>query len=81
MKTNPYLGILIEERRVPQDYIIRKESEPLLSQGFAFRVYQVDGTPLYIGMPSLEGAESRLKSGYPVKSIRYEIDKIYERGI
>jgi hypothetical protein len=68
MKHNPYLGNIVDKRE-PQDYIIRKEPEPLLKQGYAYHVYLKDGTPLYIGEPTLEELEARLRKGYPVKSI------------
>ncbi len=68
MRGNPYLGIVIDNR-IPQDYVIKREPEPLLKQGFAYRVYFADGRPLYMGEPTLAEAESRLKRGYPVKSI------------
>ncbi len=71
MNGNPYLGNLIDKRdtREPRDFIIRKESEPFLKQGFVFRVYLADGTPYYIGAPTTEEAEARLRGSYPVKSI------------
>ena len=68
MKRNPYLGIVVDNRQ-PKDYIIRKESEPLLKQGYAFWAYEADGTPVYMGEPTLEALEDRLRRGYPVKSI------------
>ncbi len=80
MKGNPYLGIVVENRQ-PQNYIIRKEHEPLLRQGYAFRIYLADGTPLYIGESTLEEAEARLRRGYPIKSIKYEVDSIHDRQL
>lgn len=68
MKGNPYLGIVVDNRE-PQDYIIRKEPEPLLKQGFCYHVYLKDGTPLYLGEPTIQELEARLRRGYPVKSI------------
>jgi len=68
MKGNPYLGITVDNRE-PQDYIIRKHGEPLLKQGYAFSVYLVDGTPMYMTEPTLEAIEARLRKGYPVKSL------------
>jgi len=71
MRGNPYLGIVVDNRE-PQDYIIRKEEEPLLKQGYAYRVYLKDGTPLYLGEPTIQELEARLRRGYPVKSITIE---------
>ncbi len=68
MKRNPYLGIVVDNRQ-PQDYVIRKHSEPLLKQGYAFSVYLADNTPMYMTEPTLEAITTRLKRGYPIKSI------------
>lgn len=68
MKGNPYLGIVVDNRQ-PQDYVIRKHNEPLLKQGYAFSVYLADGTPMYMTEPTLAEIETRLRKGYPVKSI------------
>ena len=71
MKGNPYLGIVIDNRN-PRDYIIRREPEPLLKQGYAYHVYLKDGTPLYLAEPTIQELEARLRRGYPVKSITIE---------
>jgi hypothetical protein len=78
MKGNPYLGIYIDDTE-PKDCIIRKEDEPLLRQGLAFRAYLADGTPLYMGEATIEALETRLKASRPVNSITYQTDKIYDR--
>ena len=71
VKGNPYLGIVVDSRE-PQDYIIRKEVEPLLKQGYCYHVYLKDGKPLYIGEPTIEALKERLLKGYPIKSITVE---------
>ncbi len=71
MKGNPYLGIVVDNRE-PQDYVIRKEPEPLLKQGYCYHVYLASGKPMYMGEPTLEELEARLRKGYPVKSIVVE---------
>ncbi|KKM24043.1 hypothetical protein LCGC14_1609180 [marine sediment metagenome] len=71
MKGNPYLGIVVDNRE-PQDYIIRKEPEPLLKQGFAYHAYLKDGTPMYMAEPTVLDLEARLLRGYPIKSITME---------
>jgi hypothetical protein len=70
MKGNPYLGIVVDNRE-PQDYIIKKEPEPLLRRlgGVKYSVYLKDGTPLYLAEPTLQEVIDRLKRGYHVKSI------------
>jgi hypothetical protein len=71
MRGNPYLGEITDNRQ-PQDYIIRKENEPLLSQGYAYHIYLKDGTPLYMAEPTIEKLKERLYKGYPVKSLTIE---------
>ncbi len=68
MKGNPYSGIKVDDM-TPQDYVIKRHPEPLLKQGFAFSVYLIDGTPMYMTEPTLEAAEARLRRGYPVKTL------------
>lgn len=59
----------MKDNREPRDYIIRKQAEPLLAQGYAYGVYLSDGTPMYMAEPTAIEAENRLRRGYPVKSL------------
>lgn len=71
METNRYLGNIVDNR-VPADYIIRKEPEPLLNQGFAYHAYCTDGQPCYYAEATIEELIARLKRGYAVKTITVE---------
>ena len=63
---------IISTPQIAKDYIIKKEPEPLLPSGFKYMVYQSDDTPMYISGTTQEEAESKLKQGHEVASVKLE---------
>lgn len=60
------------DNRAPLEFHIVKEPEPLLEQGYVYRAYLKRGIPVYMGEPTRELLEARLRREYKVKCIIYE---------
>ena len=55
-------------------YIMRKEPEPHIPTGFAYRIYTVDGKSMNIGTTSPEASEKMLRIFHPGAVIRREFE-------